>query len=110
VNADTGFAVGGYDSLLKTDDGGETWHALDTIPYNTYQPYIYDMQFINSKTGFIAAGGYGGIMRTDDGGTTWNSFAPSDQPKFATYAILFLHFLDENTGFGIGDGGRIAKT
>lgn len=72
TGADTGYAVGGrsvypsYQSLiLKTTNGGNTWTPSN---YNCNQ-ILYDVFFLNSKTGY-AAGRGGTILKTTDGGLT----------------------------------------
>jgi photosystem II stability/assembly factor-like uncharacterized protein len=106
LNADTGFAILGVDTLsrlLRTYDGGATWSELNIGIFSLAG------KFINSKTGF-AGGSLGEILRTDDGGTTWTDVTPVLDKKFYSYKINSFYFFDEKTGFAVGNSGRILKT
>lgn len=97
----TGFAVGGYNRLLKTTDGGETW-----IRYNV-QPNIatvfLDVYFINDSIGWAAGieilGGFPApvirelVVKTTDRGNNWIVIFQGNNSS-----IYGIHFFDENYG------------
>lgn len=63
VDENTAYAVGLM--AVKTDDGGETWHALEeTGGYGARSIY-----FLDENTGWM--GGHRTMLATDDGGDTW---------------------------------------
>ena len=66
VNSETGFAVGFYDTSIKTTDGGQTWF---TIPSIIDGRSMFAIRFINENTGYVIGGEQ--IAKTTDGGNTW---------------------------------------
>jgi len=94
ISATTGFAVAqnlsnsnGY--ILRTDDGGHTWHTVKTISLGL-------SGIANNGAGVITAVGFGGvIVESTDGGATWGqSFAGTNRWTDIRYvsqhrAVLF---------------------
>jgi photosystem II stability/assembly factor-like uncharacterized protein len=76
ADADHGWAVGHDETILKTEDGGETWMRVHHAP-EAQQPLL-DLWFANRVSG-IAVGAYGAYYTTNDGGRTWSGakFAPA---------------------------------
>ena len=75
ANPQTGFITGNTTtSLLKTQDGGDTWIVIN---YPDYLPnaYLEEIYFVNETTGFIFTREYpnyvGLIFKTIDSGETW---------------------------------------
>ena len=111
VNADTGWAAGGeyiftgnqptiVADLYKSCDGGLTWRKqqLDN------SQRIFDIQFVDSKTGFLVGEG-GSLFKTSNWGDTWKKL------NARTTNFLFdVHFFNDSTGIYCGSGGKIAKT
>lgn len=62
------WAVGHGATIIRSDDGGETW-ALQHYEPGWERPLL-DVYFFNPDEG-IAAGAYGLFMRTNDGGAEW---------------------------------------
>lgn len=101
VNENLGF-IGCYDgSILKTENGGETWvenRSANNIP-------VYDIFFLNESIGFAGVGKtYGdassGLLKTYDGGNTWaKEYVYPNIPS-----IQKIDFFNENDGLVIGDG------
>lgn len=101
VDKNTGFASGGYNynGVFKTSDGGLTWHRIASYSFS-------QMQFINAQTGY-ARNPYSSINRiykTTDGGSTWTTKFEIEED------INSFHFIDENTGYLVGDNSVIYKT
>jgi photosystem II stability/assembly factor-like uncharacterized protein len=99
------FAIGA-ETFLHSSDAGATWSATSTEPI-----CLLTLQFVNSKTGFIAgcdySRAYNVILRTTDGGNSW------DMKDVATdaYAISSdMAFADENNGFMYTRNGGILHT
>jgi photosystem II stability/assembly factor-like uncharacterized protein len=101
-----GWTAGGtYSSnnnvLLKTGDGGNTWHEVNTdttLPYNS-------VWFVDTDTGFVFGEG-GIILRTTNGGSSWDTRSIDDY--IGLYLDVFrlnaVTFIDKQTGFLVGDG------
>jgi len=105
ANQYTGYATGGYQStgyVLKTTNSGQSWSTVLSIG-TAFQ----SLSFINDLTGY-AVGGYNPaslIYKTTNGGQSWTSQISGTQ-----YCYFDSYFLNENTGFVVGDWGSIRKT
>jgi photosystem II stability/assembly factor-like uncharacterized protein len=93
--------VGGPAHYLRSTDGGRSWTSRDL---GALAAAIYDVKFVNPKTGFLAASSgpdlaaaRGLILRTDDGGETWHEAFRSARP-FET--VWKLHFPTARRGYG----------
>ncbi len=62
------WAVGHDLSVLRSDDGGDSWQLLHREPEED-RPLL-DIWFADARNG-IAVGAYGLLMRTADGGDSW---------------------------------------
>lgn len=104
-DSQSGFVVGEFETILKTDDDGLSWSAYEPSHYNK----MYDITFVNENIGFIGSED-GFIFKTMDGGEIW------DYSKSMVFNdIKSICFIDENTGFatvyGVADNNdRIIKT
>jgi len=84
-----------------------------TATFTLDTPYIArDLEFLNAKTGFaigsstqynVIKGGY--IIKTTDAGLNWIR-----QISNTNIYISDIYFLNENTGWVVGDSGLILKT
>ena len=93
-------AVGLGGQVTFTEDGGATWgHRAQTAP----RDYLTAIQMVDFRTGYLCAGN--GVWKTGNAGTSW---AQTTTP--AGGILYALHFLDVNTGWAVGSGGRILKT
>ena len=71
--------------LLKTTNQGINWNIIEN--YNSDAYPIYDIQFLNSKTGWYCCGS---LSKTTDGGLSWQDKQVSAIRSF---------FIDEFNGF-----------
>lgn len=98
INADTGFVTTPF-FLHRTFDGGKTW---DEISPNVYGfDNVYDLQFINKLTGYMAtiySGSQATILKTKDGGLTWNIEWHSN---YQGERFTRIFYLNEAKGFAI---------
>ena len=110
VNAQTGYAVGGYwfinegpavYVILKTTDGGTTWASKASGTGLR----LWSVHFpVDAQTGY-AAGDSGMVLKTTDGGSIWTTqFSRVFDP------LSSVHFLDAQTGFVGGVLSPIQKT
>ncbi len=74
-----GFAVGHVETILRTQDGGESWELVHFEPASP-QPLL-DVAFTDAVRG-VAVGAYGVIYVTTDGGRVWSQvpFTPAPLP------------------------------
>ena len=96
TDSNNGWAVGRSGTILKTTNGGNEWLNLTTVNFH----HFYSVHFINNSIGWIAGNR---IIKTTDGGETWFI-------QYPTGDIESIHFVDENHGWAVGDGGTILKT
>ena len=94
-NADTGLFTANYNAhIYKTYDGGDTWKVIYPTP-SSYE-YVAGMSFVNSKVGYASFRTYSawGLYKTTDAAETWNEIGSYQD-------FTKLHFLNEQTGYGI---------
>lgn len=110
----TGWIVGQGGTALKTTDGGETWTKLTTGTENS----LFSVALIGPDH-LIAVGERSTIAESKDGGATWtvrqyetkNSGLTADEEAVAQEPGLYaVQFIDPNTGWIVGEFGKIAKT
>ncbi len=77
-----GWAVGHVETILRTQDGGNSWELVHFEPENA-QPLL-DVCFADASRG-VAVGAYGTIYMTADGGAVWSQvpFEPAALPGAA---------------------------
>jgi photosystem II stability/assembly factor-like uncharacterized protein len=103
-DAATGY-IGGEDSLLlKTTDGGATWHPIPLIgvllPLGADD--IEDVAFLSASVGYITATNHtfpylrGDVYKTSNGGTSWTFVDAGNTAAYRT------HFFSEGEGFVVG--------
>jgi photosystem II stability/assembly factor-like uncharacterized protein len=107
VDGRHGWAVGSA-SLVRTDDGGETWRPL---VYGTSENGYFSgnaIHFTNLQRGWLAARG-GTLLHTEDGGVHWEPAAlplrPGERP-----ALWDVTFTDDAHGWVVGEAGAIFHT
>lgn len=107
IDENTGYVSGGGGSniwnsrVMKTTDGGQTWtEVLSKTAFKT-------IQFVNEMVGYgHTSGNYKDkVYKTTDGGNTWDMIFESSGKN-----INALQFIDENTGYFVGDQGLMHKT
>jgi len=113
-----GWAVGAMGTILRTEDGGNTWQTIQL----KFDADLYRVKFINKNQGWAVGGririaetnegmrhdqrgGYAYIFHSIDGGKTWEcQFGERGRHLFA------LDFSDEHTGYAAGERGYFMKT
>ena len=99
LNAETGYAVGGSGTILKTINGGTTWTKLQSGTTKN----LNSVKFTNPQTGYVV-GDSGTLMKTSNGGITWTANHDYSQK------LTCVFFVTADTGFVTGYGGTIIKT
>jgi photosystem II stability/assembly factor-like uncharacterized protein len=104
VNNQMGFIVGANGIILKTTNGGINWQNLSTT---VTQASIKSIDFpVNAQTGYATGlGAINRILKTTDGGDTW-----IPQSVNTSRGFFKIHFLDNDTGYVVGENGAMMKT
>ena len=95
-DAQTGWAVGHDAVVLRTRDGGATWHLVHHAPQA--QLPLLDVWFRDADNG-IAVGAFGTFLASADGGDTWtcrNACWEEDDRVGAADASPLLHAADSD--------------
>jgi len=106
VNERVAWASGSNSTVLRTTDGGATWHKLTVTP-DTVD--FRDIDAIDEQTAYVLSIGNGEtsrIYKTSDGGVTWKLQFKNENPK----AFLdTMSFWDAEHGIVFGDSidGRL---
>jgi photosystem II stability/assembly factor-like uncharacterized protein len=94
-----GIAAGDNGSILRTEDGGETWRR---VPVETNEN-LTAVHFVG-ETGWLA--GWGGvILHSADGGRSWKR-----QNSGVSQGLESVFFLDANRGWAVGWVGVMLRT
>ncbi len=100
-----GYFVGFNGTAYKTFDGGINWTPLHT-GLNTQ--ILYAVHFTDPNTGTAVGGTQSDtaiIIRTTNGGANWFQQNPN-----TTRLLRSVYFLNNSTGFAVGNNGTIIKT
>jgi photosystem II stability/assembly factor-like uncharacterized protein len=105
LNDQTIVAVGAWFNpafLLRSDDRGENWIAIDM---NEYAEAMVDVHFVSSTTGFACGKGASGgvILYTTDGGYTWEERYTTGNPGDYVWKLQFIddqHVVASTQTFG----------
>jgi photosystem II stability/assembly factor-like uncharacterized protein len=125
-------AVGEKATLISTEDGGATWKTtklqakakeagsdeamigLNDAEVVAQDPALYDIKFVDDKTGWVV-GEFGKILHTSDGGATWKEqqqslvgAAVADALDLPTFYGVDCTDTKECTAVGLD--GKIAST
>jgi photosystem II stability/assembly factor-like uncharacterized protein len=114
-SATVGWGIGGIsgrsDHVLRTQDGGQTWHDVTPAQAeNMGFPQSASAYFLDGQTGWVSYYPSGMltdataiaifIWRTSDGGLTWSASGPlAADLSAATVAVPELYFNDARTGW-----------
>ncbi len=100
-------AVGSFDLILLSYDGGETWaeSPLQLAPHveGHYEPHLYDVQ-VNPDGSALIVGEFGLILRTVDQGRNW------DIVHQGVASLSGVHVRTDGTGFAVGQDGAVLRT
>jgi len=102
-DANTGTAVGGNGTVVRTTNGGDKWTAQSS---GTTDP-LYGVYFFDANNGIIVGGQFGEtgiVLRTSNGGENWTL------QNLYNDELRAVSFPDNNTGYIVGGSGKIFKT
>jgi photosystem II stability/assembly factor-like uncharacterized protein len=99
VDAQVAWASGTGGSVLRTIDGGLTWHARPVRDADSLD--LRDIEAFDSLTAYVLSAGQAGrIYRTDDGGLSWQLEFTNDVP--GAFFDCF-DFFDRDHGMAMSD-------
>ncbi|MFY9554154.1 MAG: YCF48-related protein [Blastocatellia bacterium] len=101
VSVHVGWAAGYSGTILKTTDGGESWHG-QASPTNAI---LNKIQFMDENWGWILEEEGGEILHTSDGGRKWVTYHFP-----ATSRVSSLNFRDKFNGWIVGEKGQVFQT
>ncbi|GAB4293822.1 MAG: hypothetical protein Kow0098_14970 [Ignavibacteriaceae bacterium] len=102
-NSQEGILVGSSGIVYRTSNGGDSWISEYTS-FRDYGEWLFALYY-KGGIGFIGGQTSGKIARTTDGGDTWYiHYLP------VLDWILSIHFVNETTGWAVGENGTILKT
>lgn len=93
-----GWAVGAKNTILTTNDGGNTWTS-QTSPLSASAGHLNGVWFNSPTIGWILSSS-DTVLTTIDGGTTW---IPKEIP--GVYKYNDIQFVSADTGFLVGENG-----
>lgn len=101
------FAVGAFGTILRSEDGGQSWESLSTdweaILNDFVEPHLYDVTV--SEEGVVTiVGEFELVIRSPDGGETWETAHTGEASLFG------LNLDDNGGGFAVGQDGKIIRT
>lgn len=109
VNGYTGWVLGNLDIVYKTTNSGDNWYFCSDA--QTIAIELNSIQFISENIGFAVGKNngpsftYGRFEKTTNGGLNWFGYDINQSPVFYD-----LYFVNNNTGFIVGDKYSIYKT
>jgi photosystem II stability/assembly factor-like uncharacterized protein len=125
IDQNRGWAVAQQATYLRTTSGGESWEngrievSLEGVSEDATlamtDPTLYDVHFIDEKTGWMV-GEFGKIYHSTDGGMNWveqqNSLLGQAGIDDALNLPTFfgVRFANANEGVAVGLEGKIVKT
>ena len=109
VDEKTGWAVGHWGVVIRTDDGGETWQ-LQRVDTSVDQP-LFSVHFRDRETGW-AVGLWSLVIATRDGGKTWTPvrLPPPPGAKKADRNLLKIFANRMGTLFVAAEQGMILRS
>ncbi len=107
-NADgLAFAVGGFGTVLRSTDGGQSWEPLsfdwEAILNDYVEPHLYAVDV--SPEGVVTlVGEFELVLRSTDGGTTWDAVHKGEA------SLLGIDLRADGVGFAVGQNGVVLQT
>jgi photosystem II stability/assembly factor-like uncharacterized protein len=96
----TGIVVGRYGTILRTEDGGDSWLAMDSGTSDG----LGAVDFPTAAAGYATAMS-GRLLKTLDGGTSWTTLTTG-----VAEDLRGVRFVSASRGWVVGNDGRILTT
>lgn len=108
VNAvGTGYAVGGFGTVLQTRDWGKTWTALtldwEALTGDWAEPHLYDVH-VDARGEVTLVGEFELVIRSRDGGANWQTLHKGRRSLFG------LAMTDDGRLYAVGQEGVILRS
>lgn len=88
-----------HNSMIRTQDGGETWENVSLPALPLYQSGMIDCEILDENTALIS--GYKSLIKTTDKGVTWYSIPLKSHSLDRNIKNVKISFVDSSTGFMI---------
>ncbi len=101
VNNSSIIAVGAYNLIIKSDDGGKTWYSISPDLKDSY----FRVLFPSQDTGYVCSDYT--LLKTLNEGQLWQAlYVPLDDDEM----IADISFVTGNSGYLLTSRGRLFKT
>lgn len=100
INENIVWAVGSNNTVVKTTNGGSTWHLV-SIPSQKTNVELVSISIVGSSTIWIS-GSSGTVYRSGDGGNNWTHF---NSDVLGVKYLQGIHAIDTNTAYVVGNNG-----
>ena len=101
------YAAGGFGTLFKSDDMGESWTSVapdwEPLMHDYVEPHLNDVIVAENGTIYVAAE-FGFVMRSEDQGETWTVDRAS---KEGAPSVFGLYQAPDGTLWGVGQRGLV---
>ena len=108
INGNQGWAVENEHRIWKTDDGGQTWRFIGSLPQSPDLNYAASKIVFNGDIDGWVIGLYS-LWRTRDAGLTWHQVEEMSYSRFKN-RVRGLYFLDSRIGWAICEKGLVMQT
>lgn len=102
IYGQTGYAIGGNGTIVRTKNGGATWTTMT----GGNDAIMKGIHFFDPSFG-VVVGNRGTVMRSSDSGKTW---ARSTSGIDTTEDLRSVHFPTRNIGYAVSSSGKLFKT
>ncbi len=103
----TAYAVGGFGTVLKSQDWGKSWVTLKPdwakLTSDGAEPHLYDVHLADDGS-VTVVGEFELVMRSRDGGISWTALHNGRRSLFA------LKVMDDGGVYAVGQEGLILKS
>ncbi|WP_321350440.1 YCF48-related protein [Halopseudomonas oceani] len=109
INAQTGWAVGHWGSILLSEDGGEHWHVQRLTPDDD-RP-LFAVHFFDQRDG-VAVGLWSQVLITRDGGRSWQeqSLPPPPGARRADLNLMSLFTDAQGRLYAAAERGKVLRS
>lgn len=113
LNEQTGWVVGEFGRIYRTDDGGQSWAEQQNTLMSEATgivdpmdiPTFFGVQVVNAREIYVA-GLEGRVGRTQDGGTTW-AFEPMKLEFPIADPLYESYIAPDGAGWAVGAAGEV---